>query len=63
MSVEEDLVWVEVSALQWYLKFESFMVDHGFHKTQPDHCVFMKTYDGGDFLILLLYVDDMFVVR
>ena len=47
---------------QWYRKFESFMVDHGFGKTQADHCIFVKKYDGGDFLILLLYVDDMLIV-
>ena len=38
------------------------MADHGFGKTQADHCVFVKKYDGGDFLILLLYVDDMLIV-
>ena len=39
------------------------MIDHKFHTTQTDHCVFVKKYDGGDFLILLLYVDDMLIVR
>ena len=48
---------------KWYRKFESFMVDHGFSKALTDYCVFMKTYDGGDFLILLLYVVDMVIVR
>ena len=38
------------------------MIDHGYHKTQADHCVFVKKFDGGDFLILLLYVDDMLIV-
>ena len=47
---------------QLYKKFESFMLEHGFHKTQADYCVFVKRYDEGDFLILLLYVDDMLVV-
>ena len=47
---------------QWYQKFQSFMMEHAFHKTQSDHCVFTKKYDGGDFLILLLYVDDMLIV-
>ena len=32
------------------------------HKTQSDHCVFVKNFEGGDFLILLLYVDDMLIV-
>ena len=35
------------------------MTDHGYHKTQVNHCVFVKKFDRGDFLILLLYVDDM----
>ena len=39
------------------------MVDHGFNKMKADHCVFVKKYDGGDFLILLLYVDDMLIVE
>ena len=38
------------------------MIDHGFHKTQVVHYVFVKKCDGGDFLILLLYVDDMLIV-
>mgnify|MGYP000323617933 FL=1 len=38
------------------------MVDHGFYKTQADHCVFVKNSDRGDFLILSLYVDDMLIV-
>ena len=39
------------------------MIDNGYHKTQADQCVFVKNFDGGDFLILLLYVDDMLIVR
>ena len=27
---------------QWYKKFESFMQGHEFHKTEADHCVFLK---------------------
>ena len=37
---------------RWYKKFESFMLEHGFHKAQVDHCVFVKRYYEGDFLIL-----------
>ena len=36
--------------------------DRGNHKTQADHCVIVKKFEGGDFLILLLYVDDMLIV-
>ena len=30
---------------------------------QADHCVFVKKFNGSDFLIVLLYVDDMLIVR
>ena len=30
---------------QWYKKFESFILEHGVHKTQADHCVFVKRYE------------------
>ena len=45
----------EQAPRQWYRKFDSFMTDQGYHKTQADHCVFVKKFEGGDFLILLLY--------
>ncbi|GAA0170423.1 hypothetical protein LIER_40958 [Lithospermum erythrorhizon] len=38
------------------------MVQHGFKRTLMDHCVFVKKLTDADFLILLLYVDDMLIV-
>ena len=59
---EESLYGLKQAPRQWYKKFDSFMVDHNFKKTKNDHCVFIKRYESGDFLILLLYVDDMLIV-
>ena len=39
------------------------MADQGDQKTQADHYVFVKKFNRGDFLILLLYVDDMLIVE
>ena len=47
---------------QWYLKFDSFMTNHGYSRTTSYHCVFVKKYSDGNFTILLLYVDDMLIV-
>ena len=60
--LKKSLYELKQAPRQWYRKFDSFMTDHGYHKTQADHCVFVKKFDGGDFLILLLYVDDMLIV-
>ena len=37
------------------------MTDQGYHKTQAYHSVFMKKFHGRDFLILLLYMDDVLI--
>jgi len=38
------------------------MMDHEYDKTSSDHCVFVKKFPGGKYIILLLYVDDMLIV-
>ncbi|GKA50088.1 putative RNA-directed DNA polymerase [Tanacetum coccineum] len=47
---------------QWYKKFESFMSKQGYTKITSDHCVFFQKFLDKDFIILLLYVDDMLLV-
>ena len=61
--LRKSLYGLKQAPQQWYRKFESFMNDNGYHKTWADHCVFVKKFNGGDFIILLLYVDDMLFVR
>lgn len=38
------------------------MEANGYSKTTPDNCVFVKKFSDTDFMILLLYVDDMLIV-
>ena len=38
------------------------MVEHGYDRTASDHCVFVKKFSDGEFIILLLYVDDMLII-
>ena len=38
------------------------MEGHGYSKTSSDHCVYVKKFSDGYFIILLLYVDDMLIV-
>ncbi|BBH05263.1 hypothetical protein Prudu_016603 [Prunus dulcis] len=42
--------------------FDSFMIEHRYWRTTSDHCVFVKIFHDGEFIILLLYVDDMLIV-
>ena len=38
------------------------MMSHGYKRTTSDHCVFTKKFSNDDFIILLLYVDDMLII-
>nr|KYP59970.1 Retrovirus-related Pol polyprotein from transposon TNT 1-94 [Cajanus cajan] len=61
--LRKSLYGLKQAPRQWYKKFESFMCDQGYKKTTSDHCVFVKKFSNDDFIILLLYVDDMLIVR
>jgi hypothetical protein len=61
--LKKSLYGLKQAPRQWYKKFESFMINHGYNKTTADHCVFVKKFTDGDFIILLLYVTDMLIVR
>ena len=37
------------------------MCEQGYQKTTSYHCVFIRNYSNDDFIILLLYVDDMLI--
>ena len=38
------------------------MMSHGYNRTSSDHCVFTRKFSDDDFIILLLYVDDMLII-
>ena len=60
--LKKSLYGLKQALRQWYKKFDSFMVKHGYDRTTSDHCVFVKKFSDGEFIILLLYVDDMLIV-
>ena len=58
----KSLYGLKQAPRQWYKKFESFMVGHGYTRTNADHCVYVRKFPIGKFVILLLYVDYMLIV-
>jgi len=59
--LKKSLYGLKQSPRQWYKKFDSFMVSINFHRSNYDSGVYLKKLDGGDFIYLLLYVDDMLI--
>ena len=61
-QLKKSLYGLKQAPRQWYKKFDSFMVEHEYDRTASDHCVFVKKFSNGEFIILLLYMDDMLIV-
>ncbi|KAL4318773.1 hypothetical protein GQ457_18G015240 [Hibiscus cannabinus] len=59
--LKKSLYGLKQAPRQWYKKFKSVMREQGYKKTTSDHCVFVKRFSCDDFIILLLYVDDMLI--
>ena len=47
---------------QWYKKFDSFMMSREYKRTFAYHCVYVRRFPDDNFIILLLYVDEMLIV-
>ena len=61
-KLSKSLYGLKQATRQWYKKFESIMAEQGYQKTTSDHCVFVQKFSDDDFVILLLYVDDMLII-
>ena len=61
-KLKKSLYGLKQAPRQWYKKFEYFIEEQGYQKTTSDHSVFVQKFSDDDFVILLLYVDDVLIV-
>ena len=61
-KLKKSLYGLKQAPRQWYKKFDSFMVGQGYKRTAADQCVYIQRFPDGNFVALLLYVDDMLIV-
>ncbi|OAE20507.1 hypothetical protein AXG93_948s1140 [Marchantia polymorpha subsp. ruderalis] len=61
--LHKSLYGLKQSPRQCYLKFDTFMIQNGFVRSQYDWCVYFKDLKAVGFIYLLLYVDDMLIVN
>lgn len=61
-KLKKSLYGLKQAPRQWYRKFDSSMTSNGYQRTFADPCVYFKKFPEGNFIILLLYVDDMLIV-
>ena len=61
-KLKKSLYELKQARRQWYNKFDSFMMSHGYNRTTSYHYVFTRKFSNDDFVILLMYVDDMLII-
>ena len=59
--LRKSLCGLKQSPRQWNLRFDNFMIDQKFKRSEYDSCVYMKNLRTEQAIYLLLYVDDMLI--
>jgi len=57
--LKKSLYGLKQAPRQWNKKFHAFMLSLQFARSEHDSCVYVKEVNPGEFVYLLLYVDDM----
>ena len=61
-KLKKSLYGLKQAPRQWYKKFDLCMTSNVYRRTSADPCVYFKRFPNGNFIILLLNVDDMLMV-
>ena len=61
MQLTRSLYGLKQAPRQWYKKFDSFMTNSGFCKSEKDLCCYNKKYTDS-YVFQLLYVDNILIV-
>ncbi|GKE34007.1 retrovirus-related pol polyprotein from transposon TNT 1-94, partial [Tanacetum coccineum] len=56
-----SLYGLKQSPRQGYKRFDEYMLSNGFKRSSYDNCVYYMCYAPGEYIYLLLYVDDMLI--
>jgi hypothetical protein len=59
--LKKELYGLKKTPRAWYGRIDNFLMSLGFTKSKEDSNLYFKVVDGG-LVILLLYVDDLFLI-
>jgi len=60
-KLKKSLYGLKQSPRLWYKHFDSFIRGKRYTRSHYDLCVYYNKLPGGEYIYLLLYVDDMFI--
>lgn len=63
MQIKEEFVRIKASNMTRYKKLDSFIMNQDYHKTFIAQCIYFKKFSNYSFIILLLYINNMFYCR
>ena len=58
-KLKKSLYGLKEASREWYHKFDAFMRNQGFGRSEEDNCFYVKRAEDGSLLILIIYVDGM----
>jgi hypothetical protein len=58
-KLKKALYGLKQAPRAWYSKLESFFIKEGFQRCSSEHTLFTKAEEGGKFLVVSVYVDDL----
>ena len=58
-KLEKPLYELKQSYRQWYMRFDKFIMGHGYTINLFDPCFYFRKLSSGKDIYLLLYVNDM----
>ncbi|XP_027171542.1 LRR receptor-like serine/threonine-protein kinase FLS2 [Coffea eugenioides] len=61
-KLKKSLYGLKQSPRQWYKRFNGYMIELGYNRSQYDCCVYHNKLEDGSMIYLILYVDDMLIV-
>ena len=60
-KLKKSLYGLKQSPRQWYKRFDGYMIELGYNRSQYDCCVYHNKLEDGSMIYLILYVDDMLI--
>ena len=61
-KLKKSLCGLKQLLRQWYKRFDSFMRVKEYTRSKYDPCIYCDKLSGGEYIYLLLYVDDMLML-